>query len=312
MEITVVIPIYNRGEIFKLTFDSVVAQCHRPIHLVLVDNNSTDNSMEVLQGLKDEYEREDFRISLLSEERKGASAARNCGLNMVDTEWMLFFDSDDLMHPDLLAKYAEYAAENIDIVISRNRRREISGDVHELHFYTKRLLLNHLSHAMLRTTAYMLRTNLVRSVGGWNCELLGWNDWEFGTRLLLQSPRVAFIMDKPMVDVIAQQDSITGVGYSDRSECWEMALDAVVADVMEADCENKGGMLRLLEFVRIRLAGLYSYEGSPKGRALYAETIKNSSAGFFIKGIFRLAYHYVSKGGRGITRPIKLLISYLC
>ncbi|MFI3239689.1 MAG: glycosyltransferase family A protein [Bacteroidales bacterium] len=310
MEITVVIPIFNRGDIFKPTFDSVVAQSHRPIHLVLVDNNSTDNTLEVLQQLKVKNESDDFKITVLTESVKGASAARNRGLGVTKTEWMLFFDSDDLMHPSLLSRYAELANDGVDMVISRNTRRELSGEVTELPFYQHNLLVNHLSHSVLRTNAYMLRTDLARVVGGWNVELPSWNDWEFGTRLLLQSPKLAFITDMPLVDMIAQRESITGVGYSDRSECWERSLDAVVADVQQSNYKDKRRVLLLLEFVRIRLAGIYSSEGSEKGRTLYQETIKQCQANAVMKCIFRCSYHYVARGGRGVTHPIKFLISY--
>ena len=48
MEITVIIPVYNRAAVVGATLDSVLAQSHRPLQVVLVDNDSTDGSLQLL------------------------------------------------------------------------------------------------------------------------------------------------------------------------------------------------------------------------------------------------------------------------
>ena len=62
--IGIVIPVYNRERELRRTFDSVVAQTYRPIHVVLVDNGSTDGSLALCRELKGAYETDDFRIKL--------------------------------------------------------------------------------------------------------------------------------------------------------------------------------------------------------------------------------------------------------
>ena len=61
--IGIVIPVYNRERELRRTFDSVVAQTYRPIHVVLVDNGSTDGSLALCRELKGAYETDDFRIT---------------------------------------------------------------------------------------------------------------------------------------------------------------------------------------------------------------------------------------------------------
>ena len=93
--IGIVIPVYNRERELRRTFDSVVAQTYRPIHVVLVDNGSTDGSLALCRELKGAYETDDFRITVVEEAKRGPSAARNRGLTCVTEEFVAFLDSDD-------------------------------------------------------------------------------------------------------------------------------------------------------------------------------------------------------------------------
>mgnify|MGYP003210853934 CR=1 FL=1 len=71
--IGIVIPVYNRERELRRTFDSVVAQTYRPIHVVLVDNGSTDGSLALCRELKGAYETDDFRITVV-----GSPEPRSC------------------------------------------------------------------------------------------------------------------------------------------------------------------------------------------------------------------------------------------
>ena len=57
--VSIIIPVYNRAGIVGRTLQSVAAQSYRPLELILVDNNSTDNTLEVLNGFKSRHESPD-------------------------------------------------------------------------------------------------------------------------------------------------------------------------------------------------------------------------------------------------------------
>ena len=102
--LSIVIPIYNRAEIVCRTLNSIAAQeCIEKCKIILVDNNSTDNTIDVLSQWKDSPAAAHLDVTILSEHKPGAAAARNCGFNAVDTPWVMFFDSDDEMLPSLIA-----------------------------------------------------------------------------------------------------------------------------------------------------------------------------------------------------------------
>jgi len=117
-QISIIIPVHNRAEVVKITLDSVVNQLLRPLDVILVDNNSTDNTLDVLSEWKRQVATDDFRVTVLNEDTPGAPAARNRGLKEVKTPYIMFFDSDDIMSPihALRAMEAFIAEPDVDVV----------------------------------------------------------------------------------------------------------------------------------------------------------------------------------------------------
>lgn len=111
--ISIIIPTYNRASIIPNTLDSVINQEFKDWECVVVDDHSTDNTEEVIKN----YIERDLRFHYLKNERKkGAQGARNTGLNHCKSEWLVFFDSDNLMHPDFLKKVTQKIDDEVDVV----------------------------------------------------------------------------------------------------------------------------------------------------------------------------------------------------
>ena len=64
MDFSIIIPVFNRQATLLDTLRSVAEQSHRPIHLIIVDNNSTDASMDIARQFKAEHSAPDFRIDI--------------------------------------------------------------------------------------------------------------------------------------------------------------------------------------------------------------------------------------------------------
>jgi glycosyltransferase involved in cell wall biosynthesis len=296
--ISIVIPVHNRAKIVNNTLDSIFAQTMRPVRLILVDNNSQDGTLDVLQQWKLAHQSEDFDVTVLSEPLPGAPRARNCGLNAVTTPYVLFFDSDDIMLPQHVEWVEEALKRYPDVDI-------LSWDVHiqlpdgsfksTKHSGTD-YFYYHMFHSLLSTERYCARTELVRRVGGWNENVVGWDDWELSIRLLLESPTIKYL-NHYAAKTLWQSDSITGADFSHCPEKWEHTMD-VVAEYFS----DKPRLMHLLEFKRIILAGNYTREGSAEGARLYHEVLQRDNS-----WIFKLAYRYVSLGGRGVARIFRML-----
>jgi glycosyltransferase involved in cell wall biosynthesis len=100
-EISVIIPSYDHAAYISDAVKSVFSQSHKDFELIVVDDGSTDNSLEVLSGFNDP------RLRVLTQPNQGAHAAINRGLRVATGEYLAILNSDDLYHPLRLAKMLE-------------------------------------------------------------------------------------------------------------------------------------------------------------------------------------------------------------
>ena len=293
----------------KATLESVVRQTHRPIQLVLVDNNSTDDTWGVLQDFKQKYEDENFSVDVIFEKKQGASAARNTGAKIAKASWLMFFDSDDTMELCLVEKYVEkIKCGNCDVVCTR--LETIIGDDKVISFLAKdNFLINHLFHACLSTGRYIIRKKILEKVKGWNESLSYWDDWELGVRILLENPQIAIVDDGVYIHVYAHKDSITGTSYSEKISEAKIAISAVEFAIKGSECKNKIVLLTCVRYRKVLLAGLCKKEGrSDFAAELLREVNRELKGNIKIKILYNLLYYYVSVGGRGSQRIVKFLV----
>lgn len=94
--ISVIIPIYNRKKTLEKCICSILNTSYRNLEVILVDDGSTDNSLEICR----KYELLDDRICVLTKENGGVSSARNMGIDYARGDWVTFVDSDDMVQPE--------------------------------------------------------------------------------------------------------------------------------------------------------------------------------------------------------------------
>ena len=314
--IDIIVPVYNRAKIVQPTLQAIAAQSFKDYRLVLVDNNSTDDTLQVLETFRQEHS--DIDVTIVQCPTPGAAAARNAGFWASDSEWVMFFDSDDLMDSDLVESYMQRidAVEGAaDLVVTRVDVVNLDGSHREYPYYESNLLVHHLFHASLATQRYIVRRRLFERAGEWNEAMLCWDDWELGFRLLLQQPRIVYMGDRVRVHVISTADSITGTEFSSRCGLWERAIDAAEAhlrsrrDCVGQDAKHNGRLLRLLEFRRIALAAEYRREHRPDlAQPLYRDTMSRCRHHVVMSWLYPLCYGYIAGGGRGISHIVKHLV----
>lgn len=269
----IVIPVYNRESTIVRCLDSIAGQKGIDrFELIVVDNGSTDSSVETMQIWKADHP--DVAVQLLHQSRRGACAARNRGLESVTEPYTLFFDSDDEMLPGHLARLLTAINKHPDTeVFGWDITCELrDGRLYRAPFISDDALFNHLRVTTFATQRFAVRTELVRSAGGWDEDLAGWNDYEFGTRLLLLSPKIMKLedTDRPLVMTYFTEDSITGRSFSPTPQKWENSLDGIE----ELLSINRPDLLKVVAFRRAILAGIYAKEGAhDDSRRLLAKAI---------------------------------------
>jgi len=110
MNISVVIPTYNRGYIISRAIDSVLKQTYLPNEIIVVDDGSTDNTNEILKSYRS-------RINCIWQKNSGVSASRNTGIEKASGQWIALLDSDDEWLPEKLENNSKFSVQNKELHI---------------------------------------------------------------------------------------------------------------------------------------------------------------------------------------------------
>lgn len=259
--ITIVIPAYNRAQTLARTLRSIGGQTVAPARVILVDNGSTDSSLRLMEEWASRQSR--MEVLVLSESKRGACAARNRGLQEVETEFVMFFDSDDEMQPSHVADFTDAISRHPDTDIFGRDIITVGldGKRRTLYFSDRDVMFSHLFRGCLSTQRMVVRTSLVREAGGWNEDIPVWNDFELGARLLLASNRVRQLGGAPSVVTYQQAQSITGTSFKEKAGLWERTLDRMEAVFTE---NGRQDLVKWLDCRRMILAAHYRMEGAPE------------------------------------------------
>ncbi|MFS4483044.1 glycosyltransferase family 2 protein [Hyunsoonleella sp. 2307UL5-6] len=115
--VSIIIPTYNRAHVIEETIDSIKAQTYTDWECIIVDDGSTDNTFEYLGILL----KDDDKFQIFERPKtitKGPSACRNFAFSKVKGDYIQFFDSDDIMHPEHL-KLKMDAIKQKDLVVCK-------------------------------------------------------------------------------------------------------------------------------------------------------------------------------------------------
>lgn len=185
IDFSVVIPLYNKEKSVKSTIQSVLNQSYKNFELIIVNDGSTDKSLEVVSDIKDE------RIRIYSIPNGGVSNARNFGVSVSNFDYITFLDADDLWYENALEEFkilidnfseaAVYCTAHtltIKHINSRLRRYYIDN-------YWKQNAISYArnSTAVMCTGSVAMRRGAFSSVSGFNLSLTHGEDLDLWKRL---------------------------------------------------------------------------------------------------------------------------------
>jgi glycosyltransferase involved in cell wall biosynthesis len=211
--ISVVIPSYNRQHCLAGAIGSVIAQTYRPIEIIVVDDGSTDGTIARFAEFTCAVP---FLFHAL-ERNMGAAIARNIGVDLARGPFVAFLDSDDLWHPEKIARQMralddcgpDYGGCYTGILSVTEQgqvcgvsRATAQGDIHAA-------LLNH--NVVGSTSCVLVRRDLLMQQNGFLPGLRSCQDWELWTRLA-RITRFACVPELLTTLTIATQGRITTNG----------------------------------------------------------------------------------------------------
>lgn len=111
-KVSIIVPVFNTEEYVSRCLQSILAQTYDNIEIIVVDDGSTDGSAKVLASYRSHRQ-----IRVISQANGGLSLARNRGLDAARGDWVMFVDSDDAIHPELVDRAIKSAqGEAVDFV----------------------------------------------------------------------------------------------------------------------------------------------------------------------------------------------------
>lgn len=213
--VSVCIPAYNNAAYIKETIDSILNQTYQNIELVVVDDNSTDNTYEIVSNIQDE------RVKVYKNEKNlGMSGNWNRCLELVSGEFIKLICADDLVEKDAIEKETRALIENPTAVLAESDSKlvDMQGKQHGTYKrYRKKGLVNGkmVSKAGLRSQDYfgaplanMIRKAILDKVGGFDTDFVYILDYDFFMRLACQGD--IFIIHEQLNGFRIRNDSNTG------------------------------------------------------------------------------------------------------
>jgi len=181
MNISVIIPTYNRASLIERAVGSVLEQTFKSREIIVVDDGSTDNTAEVIKNIDSPLVKYVFR------KNGGPGAARNTGVKIATGDWIAFQDSDDVWRPDKLEKQVEHIRKNPEygliyssyemhledgtgiVMPGKNGGMALEGNI-----FIPLLVRNTVG-----APTVMVQKKLFESVGGFDETLKSLEDWDF-------------------------------------------------------------------------------------------------------------------------------------
>ncbi len=193
--VSIIIPTYNRAWVIREAVDSVLGQTYRNFELIVVDDGSTDNTLDILESYGND-------ITVIQQENQGVSSARNTGVAAAKGEYIAFLDSDDVWQPKKLEVQTAYFVSHPDVMICqteeiwvrkgvrvnpKNRHKKPSGMI----------FMPSLELCLVSPSAVMMKKSLLENMGGFDTSLPACEDYDLWLRISLNLP--VHLIDEPLI-----------------------------------------------------------------------------------------------------------------
>ena len=195
--VSIIIPVYNRQDLISQTIESVLKQKYSNFECIIIDDGSVDNTISIINYIVEK----DSRIKLFTRPRllkKGANSCRNYGFTLAKGEYIIWFDSDDIMpYESIYVRVCKIKQSNFDFVIGCVNKFENTNLIENHHLLVSHSNLeinasNYLTgESWFHTSAPMFKKEyLLKSNYLFDTDLKFHDETEFFIRLLLNNPNV--------------------------------------------------------------------------------------------------------------------------
>ncbi|WP_109409918.1 glycosyltransferase [Proteus genomosp. 4] len=266
-QISVIVPMFNEASRITRLLDSVITQTFTDIEVIIINDGSTDNSAEIATS----YCQKDARVKIHHQTNQGLSSARNTGLKYAQGEWIVFFDSDDFIKPELLAHWYQLAVtQHVDVLIGNGERfnpsdlKKHQRPIHQRQPYQK--VIKGSEWIIYAVTQHqwphfvwlqLIRHDLIKKYQLRFIEGLYHEDILWTTQLALAAERIGFD-NQPLYYYCANPDSITRKPDPQKeAKRTQSYLQIILQLLKEADKQSDQLLAKALRQQAIRELGSF-------------------------------------------------------
>ena len=123
MKVSIIVSVYSKRRYIDQALRSAIGQTYRDIEVIVVDDGSTDGSLEVIRRVA----ATDRRLGVITQANAGAAAARNRGIDTAQGEFVNLFNGDDLLYSHFVEETAGFLQRNIDVDVAHTSWDRIDG-----------------------------------------------------------------------------------------------------------------------------------------------------------------------------------------
>lgn len=195
LNVSVIIPTYNRAKYIRMAIDSVLNQTYKNIEIIVVDDGSADNTREVLSPYMK-------RIRYFYQDNEGVSGALNTGIVNAKGEWLGFLGSDDIWLPDKLRIQVDNVLKRREVCVHttnaslflrkdlKENNMEKTGFLYEKidPSFIERPLKYQLKYGLARAQCMIVRKKVLLDVGLFDKKITMFEDQDMMCRLALKGP----------------------------------------------------------------------------------------------------------------------------
>lgn len=220
INVSVIMPVFNGENYIINTLETIFEQSLLPFEVIIVDDGSTDNTVEILEEYKNNNKLALGIVKIYKQDNKGAGAARNLAIEKSSGNWLAFLDSDDKWLPDKLMIVKSEIESNHGIgIITHNEfeENEMQPDKkqfvarHKNYDDSKKLFLQLIRGNLFSTSCMVIRKDIVIKAGGFDQTLLSAQDYDLWIRCAEFSEAV--YLEEALAIYLIRSDNITRNTY---------------------------------------------------------------------------------------------------
>jgi len=254
--VSIIIPLFNKEKYISKTIESALSQDYQNIEITVVDDGSTDQSLEIVQRYKD-------KIQIYTQVNQGAPRARNFGFSKSKGDYIQFLDADDILGTNKISSQVKLlSGERLAIATCPwahdNEAFQSRKSIYR-NFECSAGLLHAIwsSGEFFNPASWLLPREIVEKAGPWDEELLVDQDGEYFARVLLQGCKVLFAKESRCTYTKPSAENVSNLNSIEKKKSLVLSLEKSLNIIQASQYKKRLGHACLR---RIRAIGYRVYD----------------------------------------------------